>query len=868
MCDRKGTAIDDGCEVTDLAGLPPRALHVLECAEADLRHSSGMPRLVAFQALATLASSPGAKPRVVEKADAARTSVALARRDCEAFFSTEVTRGQTVGDLFPAERDLVAETLARLEGADLGDVPAAVESVLGTLGAITASIQNARKSLREFFDGQVEQLGQLCDAQRVHLVTRFAPEDDVNLFMDAARVQLALTELLANALKHAFNRGEGTVRFEVESGESTNDVILAVADDGGGIPDDLRDRLFERGASTGGSGEGLALVREIIEDEHLGKLRYMTGHRGTRWEMVLPVRVSRERVKGSAPTVAVANADGEEPPADIRPALKMLGKRYILESRLGKGGFGEVWKAYDTELSLHVAVKVVHADRLGDPQFEESLKREAHAAIRLAHSNIVTVRNYEYVDGECFLIMDYVDGPNLAQVLADHPDGRLPEREVIRTAKDVCAALEHAHGKGVLHLDIKPANILREPSGVCRVADFGIARVIDACVTRITGELTSGTVAYMSPEALQGKRTDERSDLYSLGATLYELSSGRGPFVEGDIAYQQIHEAPPAPEGVSDALWDVVRTCLAKDPDRRPGSARELSERLDGVLEAAPEGGEAAAEKRRRAPAQARPGHRRALRAIACVAVIGLIAALIAAGVWKTLSMLPGRAPEGCAAVPGAGRDLGTGWSREVVHEATGMSFVLVPAGSFVMGADDEDAGEGPGHRVLITKPFYISKFEITQGQFREATGENPSRFEGEALPVERVSYVDCAVFCQKTGFRMPTEAEWEYAAQGAAASGDASDDRPVAASETGAAHRGVQGVLDNVAEWCSDWYALYNEGDAVDPTGPERGERRVIRGGSFLSDPSQLRRTMRSSLSPTDRRDFVGFRVAMDIVD
>ena len=567
----------------DLVNLPPAALHRLECATADLRHSTGMKQLSAFKTLAQLAPARMGKPGFCEKLEQARATVAAARVETEDFFRTRVTSDHTVGELFVKESACVTRALSALEDGDLSGVPDAVDGILGALTAIGAVTQAARQRFAGFVHEQTARLGNLCDAQGVHFVQCVALDDDVTLFFDPTRLGTALTELVTNALKHAFGEKGGALRLEVRPGDSPNDVLLAVSDDGRGIPRLMRARLFERGATTGGSGEGLALVKEVVEDEHLGELSFESDSDGTRWQIRLPVRAPRERLKG---------------------------------------------------VPVPAATPAGHATR--------------------------------------------------------------PDRP---------------HGEAV-------ARAPGERRGVRAISILFIVALAAA----------------------------------GIWAVVYK------------------GEPDARPTG----------------PRKTPGEARDAPERHPG----------------------------------------------------------PGRAPQGFAAVGESGRDPSTGWANEIVHEKTGIPLVFVPATAFDMGADDGDTNEGPAHRVTISRPLYIGKREVTQTQYENVIHADPSRVKGAQRPVEQVSYVDALGFCGAAGMRLPTEAEWELAAR--------------QASE-------AEAFLDGVAEWCSDWYALYEDGPAVDPKGPHRGERRVVRGGSFLGDPELLRATQRTSLAPGGRHDFVGFRVVAD---
>jgi len=284
--------------------------------------------------------------------------------------------------------------------------------------------------------------------------------------------------------------------------------------------------------------------------------------------------VSDASVQGFTLVPDAPDAEGDEGGGHLS------GGRYRLEEPLGSGGFGQVWKAFDTELSIYVAVKIVSAVALSDPNSVSALKREAQAASKLSHPNIVTVRSYEIEKDSCFLVMDYVEGPDLAQILVDRQEGKLAEGEVVDVGLQVCAALEHAHSKGVVHGDIKPANILKDPDWIYRLGDFGLAHLVRASRSQIAETTTGGTILYSSPETIRGEPIHERSDIYSLGATLYELASGLPPFTQGDIAYQHVHVPARRPEGVSGELWGILEGCLAKEAEDRPVDAREVGRLL------------------------------------------------------------------------------------------------------------------------------------------------------------------------------------------------------------------------------------------------------------------------------------------------
>lgn len=273
--------------------------------------------------------------------------------------------------------------------------------------------------------------------------------------------------------------------------------------------------------------------------------------------------------------------------------MTTLAERYVLESEIARGGMAIVYKARDDVLARPVAVKVLHSHLADDETFLERFRFEALAAARLAHPNIVSIYDTGTErtdpDGEArhFIVMEYCGGGSLAEHLVN--EGPLqPERADV-VGSSVCEALAYAHRSGVIHRDIKPANVLVAESGGLKVADFGIAKAAFAESDVTTTGSILGTVTYLSPEQLRGEEPDQRSDIYSLGVTLYELLAGRAPFEEETqmaIAMKHLHEEPPplrsVRAGIPRGLEGVVTKALAKDPDARYQSAQEMRNALEG----------------------------------------------------------------------------------------------------------------------------------------------------------------------------------------------------------------------------------------------------------------------------------------------
>ena len=272
-----------------------------------------------------------------------------------------------------------------------------------------------------------------------------------------------------------------------------------------------------------------------------------------------------------------------------------LGDRYELGGLLGRGGMADVRVGRDLRLGRTVAVKQLRSDLASDPTFQERFRREAQSAASLNHPAIVAVYDTgEGIDKDGhvapYIVMEYVEGQTLRDVMRD---GRklLPERALDITA-DVLSALDYSHRSGIVHRDIKPANVMLTPSGQVKVMDFGIARAIaDASSAMTATAAVIGTAQYLSPEQARGETVDARSDIYSTGCLLYELLTGRPPFV-GDspvsVAYQHVREEARPPSAlnpdVSTSIDAIVAKSLAKRTDDRYQSAADMRKDIDRLI--------------------------------------------------------------------------------------------------------------------------------------------------------------------------------------------------------------------------------------------------------------------------------------------
>ena len=259
---------------------------------------------------------------------------------------------------------------------------------------------------------------------------------------------------------------------------------------------------------------------------------------------------------------------------------QMFTDRYELGPEIGRGGMAEVFLARDRLLDRDVAVKVLSPGFATDPTFIARFRREAQSAASLNHPNIVAVYDWGEDGGNYFIVMEYVAGRTLREVLREYT--RLPALEAARIAAEIADALSFAHRNGVVHRDIKPGNVLLTPTGQVKVTDFGIARAEQNDDLTKTGSVM-GTATYFSPEQAQGLDLDGRADVYALGVVLYEMLTGVAPFIADNpvsVAYKHVREEPVPPSrvnpGVPDAMDLAVLTAMAKDPDRRYQSADDL----------------------------------------------------------------------------------------------------------------------------------------------------------------------------------------------------------------------------------------------------------------------------------------------------
>jgi eukaryotic-like serine/threonine-protein kinase len=289
------------------------------------------------------------------------------------------------------------------------------------------------------------------------------------------------------------------------------------------------------------------------------------------------------------PAMEVAAAANSNQPASL---IGTHISHYQIVALLGVGGMGEVYRAFDSRLNRHVAIKIVAPAPFDDSQARSRLLREARAAASLNHSNVCAIYEVGEADGQTFIAMELIDGTSLDKLI---PDGGLPADKVLQYGRELAAAVAHAHDRGIVHRDLKPANIKITSEGILKVLDFGLAKAgTDSSeVDRATAstDLTVpgtvlGTAAYMSPEQAQGKPIDKRTDIWAFGVVVYQMLTGRVPFAAGSFAstVAAILTTEPDWTSVPPEMQRVLRACLEKEPKSRLRDAGDAWKLLEAPV--------------------------------------------------------------------------------------------------------------------------------------------------------------------------------------------------------------------------------------------------------------------------------------------
>ncbi len=610
--------------------------------------------------------------------------------------------------------------------------------------------------------------------------------------------------------------------------------------------------------------------------------------------------------------------------AELQPNA-IIHDRYRLLKHLGSGSFGDVWLAEDTIIQEEIAIKFyVALDEKGQEEFIKEYK----TSLKLNHSNLLTPKHYSVWERRPYLTLEYCPNGSANEMV-----GAADEKTIWRFIRDVASGLNYLHKNNVIHQDIKPDNVLINSQGDFVITDFGISYKIRTTMRKQSKRTeNSGTVAYMGPERFKSDpQLITASDVWSLGASIYELATGDLPFngLGGGMMLSGA-ELPNLPSKFSEDLNRVMRLCLSKEPWDRP-----LSETLVKIAivklkgdsintylpktenkrttntNTQPQNTDNNSVKNnnqtttrfannqkttpysnsRNANSQSQQTSARVEKAAnignydnnnnKTKKTLGFVAAFV------VLALVIG------LIVKLSGGNAGEIAEKEKKFSVNGVEFkmIFVEGGTFTMGAtseqgDDASNNEKPAHQVTLSN-YYIGETEVTQALWKAVMGSNPSYFKGDNLPVENVSYIDVKEFIlklnQKTGktFRLPTEAEWEYAARGGkkskgykySGSNNIDDVAWYEGNSNNKTHPvktkrpnelGIYDMSGNVWEWCSDKYGAYSSSSQTNPTGPSSGSNRVFRGGSWHLNAWICRASARINDSLSFLNYGLGIRLAL----
>ena len=528
-------------------------------------------------------------------------------------------------------------------------------------------------------------------------------------------------------------------------------------------------------------------------------------------------------------------------------ALPTLSGRYRLLKELGRGGMGAVYLAVDGLLDHQVAVKMLLKDRAGE-KATERLRQEASLSIRLTHPNVMRIYHMELTDTDRYIVMEFIPGKPLEDILADRV--KLPLDEALAIARGVSAGLDYAHDAGVVHRDIKPANIMVAEDGTSKILDFGIAK---AQADIRTGGTRAGTFGYMPPEQFLGQRFDRRADVYAFGVMLYEMITGQLPFEE-TAGFSQ--KAKPAR---AQELTSEMYLVLAKAMSWHAGDRWATAGALVDALTTACKDRLGVAPREVFTPAELAPRLTHPADQSEMV--------LIEAGP--------------CLMGDDDGEE-DEAPMREVELSAYYIDVHPVTNAMYATFLNEvKTAQDDQGHAYLAMNQE-TSALVVSGDRYVVRPGL-------ENHPVSHVSWYGSEAYALWSGKRLPTEAEWEKAARGTDGQTYPWGEEPPTHPEAGPRCNGNGqfgsttpvdqfsdrpspfGCLDmagNVLEWCADWYGAdyYENAPTENPTGPADGREKVLRGGCWYYEDDTLRCSYRVMLEPGHMFDATGFRCAMSV--
>lgn len=552
----------------------------------------------------------------------------------------------------------------------------------------------------------------------------------------------------------------------------------------------------------------------------------------------------------------------------------LFNERYQLEKLVGVGGFADVWKALDTQTNTTIALKIY--TRLDDDGINE-LSAEYKRMQNINHPNLLRADHFDRWDNIPYLEMKFCSGGSL-----DKKIGKLTDLETMAIIRDLSEGLKYLHHSGIIHQDIKPANVLIDEQGHYVLSDFGISSKSKTKLSKsvnMAKQNTSMTEDYAPPEKFSSKAIDrmpdKKGDIFSLGISLYELITGNLPFDNLSTGRQLQYENIELDfsEIKDDRIRKIVAWCMQREKDKRPSASEIVSflnnpERIPEPpkgrkTEQFPPGGggkKTGDEKPEKKNDDNEKKPSKVWIPILLVAVIAVIAFIV----WPK--------PEKESMV------------ETFTVNGVAFNMIKVKGNTFTMGSSSSDADSSEKPAVQRTlSDFYIGEYEVTQRLWDAVMHSNPSTTVGDHLPVHNISWEDCQLFIQKLNqvsgrnFRLPTEAEWEYAAKydpesdsyhiyagGSSPSSYAwyADNSQNSLHSVGTKSANALGLYDmsgNVIEWCQDIYTNYASGN------PEIGkDERVLRGGYYGSSSPAIKTTSRGSCNNKQKQPFFGLRLCL----
>ena len=614
--------------------------------------------------------------------------------------------------------------------------------------------------------------------------------------------------------------------------------------------------------------------------------------------------------------------------------------QYIVQDKLGAGGMGQVYKAYHPQTEKLVAIKVVLSQGKLDEEAIKRFQREVKATEKLIHPNIITVLDSGSIKGRLYMVMELVEGKDLFELINEK--GRMQHNEAVAYIIQAAKALEFVHANGVIHRDVKPANLIADSKGFLKLVDMGLAKFRTEGSEQIVSMLTTnnaimGSVDFMSPEqTVSTKNVDARTDIYSLGASFYFLLTAKVMYPQKAALSKLIsHRQAPISSlkamrpDVSQKLDDIYTKMVAKKVEDRYQSMAEVildleawqkenaslvhlkedpasnAYQVNGVnfldLDDNPMEAKKSPVITPIAPEGMFASKKMSLFYVCLLVAVGLLFVMVfvlksnwvkkdldnTSDAQEAFLELPFDNNQALIAQQDLAKTLGLEVQTKVnLGKGVTLEMSLIPSGKFIMGSPRSELGHKEDkvqHLVVLSEPYFIGKYEVTQEQWEAVMGENPSQTKGARLPVTNISWQDCQTFIEKLNaktdgnYRLPTEAEWEFACRSGKKSAFSFGDKitkndanyenakggvkPVGGYKPNAF--GLYDMHGNVWEFCSDWYGAYPAGGEKDPVGVKNGSDRVLRGGSFFVDSLLLRCSTRDFVAPDFRNVVIGFRLA-----